>query len=107
MSAAMDTNTSTIYIPLLDEGTPVIRPTRAQSLGGDVYRVLATPDYDPEDERWQFPPGSVVRCIVEKRDGREILVARNLVSPAAEIAMEEGSLSVALPKPSHSQYTTL
>jgi hypothetical protein len=78
MSGAMASNTKTIYIPLLDEGTPVVRPTQGEPLGGDVYRVRATTDYDPEDEHWQFPPGSVVRCTAEKRDGQEILIARKL-----------------------------
>ncbi len=80
MSAAMDSNTRTIYIPLLDEGTPVVRPTQGISLGGDLYRVLATPNYDPDDEHWEFPPGSVVRGVIEKRDGEEIVVARELAT---------------------------
>jgi len=80
MSAAMDSNTRTIFIPLLDEGTPVVRPTQGVLLGGDLYRVLATPDYDSEDERWEFPPDSVVRGVIEKRDGEEIVVARELAT---------------------------
>ena len=79
MSAAMDSSTSTIYVHLLDEGTTVVRPTQGALLGGDVYRILPTPDYDPEDEHWQFPPDSIVRCVREKRDGDEILVAREVV----------------------------
>jgi hypothetical protein len=81
MSAAMDSNTKTIYVPLLDEGTTVVRPTEAVSLGGDVYRVLATSDYDPGDEHWEFAPGSVVRCSTETRDGKEILIAREMLTP--------------------------
>lgn len=27
-----------------------------------VFRVLKTEKYDPEDEKWEFLPGSVVRC---------------------------------------------
>jgi len=38
----MESNTSVIYITLLDEGTDVVRPTRAVSLGNDRYQVLAT-----------------------------------------------------------------
>jgi len=81
MSAAMNSNTKTIYVPLFDEGTTVVRPTQGISLGDDVYRVLATPDYDPRDEHWAFAPGSVVRCIVETRDSEELLVARELLTP--------------------------
>jgi hypothetical protein len=65
----------TIYIPLVDEGTTVSRPTLAVPLGNDLYRVLATPDYDPADEHWKFPPGSVVRCISRSEDGTPILIA--------------------------------
>jgi hypothetical protein len=69
-----------IYIPLIDEGTDVVRPTLGLLQGADTYRVLATPAYDPGDEHWKFPPGSIVRCKRELRDGSEILVARKLSS---------------------------
>jgi hypothetical protein len=75
----MDSNTDTIYIPLLDEGTTVFRPTQGQRVGDDQYLVLATPNYDEADEHWQFPPGSKVRCTLEKRDGKNVLIARALV----------------------------
>ena len=51
-----------VYIQLLEEGTPTARPTRAIPLGNGLYKILATPDYDPEDEIWEFLPGSIVRC---------------------------------------------
>ncbi|MET4257827.1 hypothetical protein ABIC09_002769 [Bradyrhizobium sp. S3.12.5] len=72
--------TTLIYVPLLDEGTEVIRPTFGLSLGAYVYRVLATPEYDPSDEHWKFPPGSVVRCALEMRSGGEALVAQELIA---------------------------
>ena len=75
MSAATDTSTSPIYIHLLDEGTTVVRPTQGVPLGSGVYRVLPTADYDPDDEHWQFPPGSIVRCVMERREGEDVLVA--------------------------------
>jgi len=78
MSGAMASNTSTIYVNLLDEGVAVVRPTQGLQLGVDKYEVLPTTDYDPDDELWEFPPGSVVRCIREERDGEIILVAREL-----------------------------
>ena len=78
MSAEMTSSTSvlTIYIPLLNEGTSVVRPTQAVKLGENLYRVLPTQDYDPNDEEWEFPPGSVVECVLETRSGREVVVAR-------------------------------
>ena len=80
MSAAMGSNTSTIYVNLLDEGVTVLRPTQALQLGINEYKVLPPTDYDPDDEHWEFPPGSIVRCIREERDGEIIQVARELVS---------------------------
>jgi hypothetical protein len=54
-----------VYVRLLDEGTEVSRPTEAIDLGNGLLKLLPTPNYNPEDEKWEFPPNSVVR--VEKR----------------------------------------
>lgn len=80
MSAETDSNTRAVYVELLDEGTTVLRPTQGEILGGDHYRLLPTPDYDPDDEHWEFLPGSIVRCNKEVRDGEELLVARELMA---------------------------
>jgi hypothetical protein len=79
MSAEMVSSTDTveIYIPLLSEGTDVLRPAKGLVLGTDVVQVLATTDYDPAIEEWEFPPGSRVRCVSEFREGRQLLIARN------------------------------
>ena len=66
---------TTIYIPLLDEGTDVLRPTQGTKRDEDQYEVLATEDYDPEDENWKFPPGTVVRCKYENHEGEDLVVA--------------------------------
>lgn len=71
----MDSNirrTQKIYIELEDEGTEVWRPTNAVILGNGLFEVLPTPEYDPEDEKWKFPPGSIVR-LIEKRSGSELI----------------------------------
>ncbi len=78
MSADQGSTTEVIYIPLLDEGVPVVRPTRGCVLGNGKFLVLETPDYDPEIETWEFPPGSVVSCALESHAGGEHLVARML-----------------------------
>ena len=70
------TNSVEIYISLLNEGTDVLRPTRGLVLGPNQVQVLPTPDYDPTDEEWEFPPGTKVTCVREIRGGRELLVAR-------------------------------
>jgi hypothetical protein len=56
-----------IYVQLLDEGTPTTRPTEAMELGAGLFKVLPVSNYDPEDEKWEFPPGSVVK--VKKTQG--------------------------------------
>ena len=79
MSADQASSTELIYIPLLDEGVPVVRPTRGRPLGNGRFLVLKSSDYDPETEAWEFPPGSVVSCVLESHEGSKILVARSLV----------------------------
>jgi hypothetical protein len=65
----------TIYIELLNEGTSVWRPTSALQVGPHTYVVLPTSNYAPEDEEWQFPPGSVVVGRIQTNSGGDILVA--------------------------------
>jgi len=84
MSAAQGFDTDIIYIPLLEEGVPVVRPTRGRRMGEDQFFVLPSPDYDPVIESWEFPPGSVVQCVIELHDGEKISVARKLIRAAAE-----------------------
>jgi hypothetical protein len=76
----LDTNErlAKVYIPLLNEGTTVSRPTMAEVLGDNIYRVLATPDYDPELETWEYPPGSIVRCRKGAWKEHEILIASEI-----------------------------
>ena len=74
----MDLNismTTTIYIPLLNEGTPVSRPTEGKLVSGRIYEVIATDDYDSDLEEWEFPPGTTVECKIEIEDGKEFLKA--------------------------------
>ncbi|MGH7139995.1 MAG: hypothetical protein ACREHD_30005 [Pirellulales bacterium] len=82
MSAETGSSISTIeiYIPLLNEGTDVLRPTQGLVVGPNEVQVLATPEYDPADEEWEFPPGTKVKCVQELRSGRELLVARQRIT---------------------------
>ena len=64
-----------IYIRLLDEGTDVFRPTTAESLASGAFKVMPTPNYDPQGEKWEFVPGSLVECEKRKLEGKEVLVA--------------------------------
>ena len=79
----MSTNVIPLHIPLLNEGTDVLRPTTGVFVTQDVVRVQATDDYDPDVEEWEFPPGSEVRCIAELRGGVQILVARSMARELA------------------------
>jgi hypothetical protein len=75
---ALSTERVQLFVPLLNEGTDVLRPTTGVFVCPDVIRLEAPADYDPDIEEWEFPPGSEVRCIAEFRGGRQILVARAL-----------------------------
>jgi hypothetical protein len=50
---------TTVYLELLEEGTPCWRPVNSESLGGDLYRIISE---KPEDEVWPFNTGDTVRC---------------------------------------------
>jgi hypothetical protein len=77
MSVAQDSNTSKvkIFVRLLDEGTDVSRPTDALDLGNGLFKILPIPNYDPEEEIWEFPPGSVVRSERRQSEAGEYLLA--------------------------------
>jgi hypothetical protein len=78
MSAEKISNTKieVIYIPLLNEGTPVFRPAKGLRLNKNIFKVLTDGEYDPEDEDWEFPPETVVICEKESMNGEELLVAK-------------------------------
>lgn len=76
----MTKHTVQIYVVLLEEGTDTIRPTQAIVVGEGLYKLLPTPKYDPEDEIWEFPPGSIVKAQVKRSyDGDVILIATEKV----------------------------
>jgi hypothetical protein len=64
-----------IFVYLLEEGTDVWRPTEAVPIGDGLFKILPTPEYDPEDEVWEFPPGSIVRCETRQDDSGQYIVA--------------------------------
>jgi len=80
MSAATDSNTSTIYVELLDEGTFVLRPTMGEAVSERTFKLLPTSVYDPDLETWRFKPGTIVECDWEKHDGERLLVAKSQVT---------------------------
>lgn len=62
MANSMD---ETIYVELFDEGTPVWRPVSASKIDNNIYVLGGQDTYNPDDEHWQFLPGS--RVLVEQR----------------------------------------
>jgi len=69
------TNTVTVYVDLPEEGSPTIRPMQAIDLGNGLFKLLPTSNDDPEDEAWQFSPGTIVRCEKKIYQGKEDLLA--------------------------------
>ena len=73
----------TVYVALPDELVDVWRPVDATPIAPGVWRLHAQPQYDPALERWEFPPGSAVRCEQRRIDGRSMLVAVSLAESSA------------------------
>jgi hypothetical protein len=80
MSVAMSSNTEAIrvYVRLLGEGTVVFRPTPAVPLGAGTVKLLAPSDYDPDDEDWEFKPGSIVQVEPRTLEGEAAYLAVTL-----------------------------
>ncbi len=64
-----------IYIRLLEEGTKVYRPVPAIEIENNIYEVRGFEIYEPEDEVWEFPPGTYVLVEEQNLDGETIFVA--------------------------------
>jgi hypothetical protein len=65
----------TIYVALLNEGTVVWRPVRAEAIGSGVFRISQDAPMDSEDEEWEFLPGEHVRCEQRVLSDGPVLVA--------------------------------
>jgi hypothetical protein len=50
----------TVYVAMKNEGVEVWRPVESESLGDSLYRLGDAAG--SEDEDWEFPAGSIVRC---------------------------------------------
>ncbi len=64
-----------VYIELLDEGTVVYRPTNASKIRDNIYLLHSMDNYNPDDEIWQFLPGSYVITEQKKLRTGKVLVA--------------------------------
>jgi hypothetical protein len=70
-----NTEPTSVFVRLRGEGTRVYRPVKAAPVGPDLVRLLEPTDYDPEDEDWEFKPGSVVRIERKTLEGTSSYVA--------------------------------
>ena len=70
--------TDQIFMPLLDEGTQVWRPVPAHKINDTTFIVLRPKDYDPDNETWEFPPGSTVVCEKRRLSDETVLAAAHL-----------------------------
>ena len=64
-----------IYIQLLGEGTKVYRPVPAIKIDNDIFKIGGDGIHDPEDEEWEFKPGTIVIVERKKLEGKNVLVA--------------------------------
>lgn len=78
----LDGDKKTVYVQLLDEGTVSYRPTEGLLVRENVYKLMPTPDYDPEDEKWEFEPYSIVKCEEKRLSVGKVLVAIELGQPS-------------------------
>lgn len=75
-----------IYVELLDEGTLTYYHAFAKPLADDLYEVVGHDGYDPEDQYWEFIPGSIVRLkavSIQGREGKERVLAATHPDPRA------------------------
>lgn len=70
----------TIYIQLLDEGSIAYRPTKGEEICPGIYKVLPTNDYNPDDEKWEFLPGTFVNCEMKALTGENGKIEKCLVA---------------------------
>jgi hypothetical protein len=74
-----------IFVRLLNEGTDVWRPTTGRRVDNMVFEVLPTPEYEYQDEDWEFVPGTIVECEEQQRGEDRIVVAvRQVASQRGE-----------------------
>jgi hypothetical protein len=69
-----------IYVQLINEGTTAYRPVLAERDQDGVFTLPPWPDYGPEFEEWEFPPGSRVICeYIDWPEGRFLVAVRAAV----------------------------
>lgn len=88
-ATASTTESARVYVRLLGEGTVAFRPSPGEFLTPGMVRLIAPPGYEPDDEDWEFKPGSVVRVELRRLGGADEFVA--VAHAGAEERATEGS----------------
>jgi len=63
-----------IYVRIEKAGIERLTAVAAIHLPGDIFLIAAQP-YDRLSEKWEFPPGTIVKCHTFLLGHREVLVA--------------------------------
>ena len=87
---ASSTETVTIFVRLLDEGTDVWRPVEAHRVSSATFQLADTPV--PPNESWSCAPGEIVVAEARDHGGGPVLmaVARASAFDARSLAMSAG-----------------
>ena len=64
-----------IYVQLLNEGSVAYRPVSANEITENIYKIDGSECYNPEDEEWEFLPGTCVLVEKQNLSGGAVLVA--------------------------------
>lgn len=64
-----------VYVQLLNEGSVAYRPVSAYIIERNIYKIDGSECYNPEDEEWEFLPGTYVLVEEKKLNGENVLVA--------------------------------
>lgn len=64
-----------VYVRLLGEGTEVFRPVPATMTSASTCILGGAEFYDPEDEQWEWLPGTLVKVEARNLEGAQVLVA--------------------------------
>lgn len=67
-----------VGVRLLDEGVDASRWVPAKKIEKNIYQLFPTPNYDPEDETWEFLPGAKVICEEQEHsiEGKILMAVR-------------------------------
>ena len=64
-----------IYVQLLEEGTDVFRPVPAIRIEKNIFKLMGVDMYNPEDETWEFSPGTYVQVEERRLNDENVFVA--------------------------------